>query len=65
MANGERVHEGAAACAAGKLGERFRIEGDPTARTYTCTDTGGSVLGDHRDIWFASSDEGYAWWVEV
>ena len=65
MANGEVVHEGAAACAAEKLGERFTIEGDPTGRVYTCEDTGGSVLNDHRDIWFMHSDEGYAWWVEV
>jgi 3D (Asp-Asp-Asp) domain-containing protein len=65
MANGERVHAGAAACAAQHLGQRFRIEGDPTARAYTCSDTGGSVLNDHRDIWFPTSDEGYAWWVTV
>jgi len=65
MANGETVHDGAAACAPAALGQRFTIEGDPTARTYTCTDTGGSVLQDHRDIWFMSSDEGYAWWVQV
>ncbi len=65
MANGEQVHEGAAACAPRHLGQRFRIEGDPTGRTYTCTDAGGSVLHDHRDIWFMHSDEGYAWWVQV
>jgi 3D (Asp-Asp-Asp) domain-containing protein len=62
MANGEKVHEGAAACSPGLLGQQFIIEGDPTGRTYTCTDTGGSVLQDHRDIWFMTSDEGYAWW---
>ncbi len=65
MANGEVVHEGAAACKPGLLGQRFRIEGDPTTRTYECMDTGGSVLQDHRDIWFMNSDDGYAWWVEV
>jgi len=65
MANGETVHEGAAACKPGLLGQRFTIEGDPTERVYECTDTGGSVLQDHRDIWFMHSDEGYAWWLEV
>jgi len=62
MANGQTVFDGAAACAPDRLGQRFTIEGDPTARTYTCVDTGGSVLNDHRDIWFMHSDEGYVWW---
>lgn len=65
MANGQTVHDGAAACSSDKLGQRFTIEGDPTNRTYTCKDTGGAVLQDHRDIWFADSDTGYAWWKEV
>gem|GEM_PF-3037841 len=65
MANGEVVHEGAAACKPGLLGQRFRIEGDPTERIYECTDTGGSVLQDHRDIWFMNSDDGYQWWIAV
>jgi hypothetical protein len=65
MSNGEQVHEGAAACAPQHLGQRFRIEGDPTERIYTCTDGGGSVLHDHRDIWFMHSDDGYAWWQQV
>lgn len=65
MANGEVVHDGAAACKPGLLGQRFTIEGDPTERVYECTDTGGSVLQDHRDIWFMNSDDGYAWWLEV
>jgi hypothetical protein len=65
MANGEQVHEGAAACAPQHLGQRFMIEGDPTGRVYECTDTGGSVLRDHRDIWFMNSDEGYEWWLTV
>ena len=65
MANGEVVHEGAAACKPGLLGQRFRIEGDPTGRIYECTDTGGSVLNDHRDIWFMNSADGYEWWVTV
>ena len=65
MSNGGVVHEGAAACAPRHLGQRFRIEGDPTGRVYTCTDAGGSVLQDHRDIWFMNSDDGYAWWITV
>lgn len=65
MANGQTVHDGAAACSSDKLGQRFTIVGDPTGRTYTCEDTGGAVLNDHRDIWFMHSDEGYAWWVQV
>jgi len=65
MANGLTVHDGAAACSADKLGQRFTIEGDPTGRVYTCEDTGGAVLNDHRDIWFMQSDAGYLWWVQV
>ncbi len=64
-ASGQQVFDGAAACKPGLLGQRFRIEGDPTQRTYVCADTGGSVLQDHRDIWFMSSDEGYAWWAAL
>lgn len=65
MANGEFVHEGAAACARELLGQRFRISGDPNGLTYTCTDTGSAVRGQHRDIWFDNSDDGYRWIVEV
>lgn len=65
MANGMQVQEGVAACKPGLLGQRFRIEGDPTQRTYICGDTGGSVLQDHRDIWFMNSDDGYQWWIGV
>jgi len=65
MANGQQVFDGAAACKPGLLGQRFTIEGDPTGRTYVCADTGGSVLQDHRDIWFMSSDDGYAWWAAL
>ena len=59
MANGEIVHAGAAACARSRLGERFRIVGDPTV--YTCKDTGGAVHGQHRDIWFRYSADAAAW----
>lgn len=61
MRNGEIVHPGAASCGREQFGRRFRIEGDPTGRTYTCTDTGGGVYGGHRDVWFFNSDDGYAW----
>lgn len=65
MANGQRVHAGAASCAAAYMGQRFMIAGDPLARVYTCEDTGGGVTAGHRDIWFANSDEGGDWWRVV
>lgn len=65
MASGQIVYEGAAACAPGYLGEQFTIQGDPTGRTYTCADTGSAVAGEHRDIFFYNSDDGYAWWLQV
>ncbi|MXZ63013.1 MAG: SH3 domain-containing protein [Chloroflexi bacterium] len=65
MANGEVVHQGAAACARSRLGERFRIIGDPLGLTYECEDTGSAVHGHHRDIFFDLSDDGYRWIVEV
>jgi len=64
MANGQIVHPGAAACASAYMGQRFRVEGDPYGRVYTCTDTGGAVHGMHRDIWF--DDAGVAWaWLQT
>lgn len=65
MANGEVVHQGAAACDRSRLGERFRIVGDPLGLTYECKDTGGGVHGHHRDIFFDVSDDGYRWVNEV
>lgn len=65
MANGELVHDGAAACARSLLGERFRVLGDPLDRVYECTDVGGGVDSGHRDIWFADSDSAYTWWRAV
>ncbi|MEX2032142.1 MAG: hypothetical protein WEA81_04685, partial [Dehalococcoidia bacterium] len=47
------------------FGSRFRIEGDPTERVYTCTDAGGAVGSGHRDVWFMGSDEGYRWRNQV
>jgi len=57
------VYEGAAACAAQNMCQRFKILGDPNGRIYTCTDTGSAVHGEHRDIFFHNSDDGYQWWL--
>ncbi len=65
MRNGVVAHPGAAACDAAYLGQRFIIEGDPTERTYVCADTGGGIHSQHRDIWFLSSSEGWAWQAVV
>ena len=65
MRNGVRVHSGAAACAHRYLGQRFRIAGDPTGRTYTCEDTGSAVHGLHRDVWFNTAEAGRAWLAAV
>jgi hypothetical protein len=65
MANGRRVHEGAAACGyAFDLGQGFRIVGDPTGREYVCEDRGrGGAYW--VDIWFQAAEEGYAWLAQV
>jgi 3D (Asp-Asp-Asp) domain-containing protein len=61
MRDGNPVYPGAAACDYAHFGQRFRIEGDPTGRTYTCADTGSAVHGGHRDIWFLNNREGAEW----
>jgi 3D (Asp-Asp-Asp) domain-containing protein len=61
MRDGTTVYSGAAACEYQYLGQRFRIEGDPTGRTYVCADTGSGIHGQHRDIWFMTNGEGWAW----
>lgn len=61
MRDGSVVYNGAAACDIASLGERFKILGDPLDRIYRCADTGSAVHGLHRDIWFHSSDAGWAW----
>lgn len=61
MRDGTVVYPGAAACHYNYLGQRFTIEGDPLQRVYTCNDTGNMILGQHRDIWFMTSAEGWAW----
>lgn len=65
MRNGQIVHAGAASCSGANFGQRFRILGDPTELIYACKDTGGGVGAEHRDIWFANSDEAYTWWRTV
>lgn len=65
MRDGTVVYPGAAACDYAYLGQRFRIEGDPTGRVYTCNDTGSKVHGLHRDIWFETNDEGWRWQRDV
>ena len=65
MANGEIVHEGAAACSRDNFRQRFRIIGDPNGLIYTCKDTGNAVHGEQRDIWFDNSDDGLNWIREV
>lgn len=65
MASGQVVYEGAAACASQYMGQKFKILGDPTGRTYTCADTGSAVTGEHRDIFFHNSDDGYNWWLQI
>lgn len=59
--DGTRVRSGMAACDVAYLGQRFRIDGDPTGRTYVCGDTGSAVHGLHRDIWFGESEPGWRW----
>ncbi len=61
MRDGSVVYSGAAACDVAYLGQHFKIVGDPTGREYRCADTGSAVHGLHRDIWFNSSAEGWAW----
>ncbi len=61
MANGEDVHESAAACSWElTLGTRFTIDGDPTGRVYTCEDRG---LGPANwiDVFFWNEAEGWLW----
>jgi hypothetical protein len=65
MRDGSVVYAGAAACDVEYLGQRFRIEGDPTGRIYRCADTGSAVHGLHRDIWFPDNYSGWVWQLEV
>ena len=65
MYDGSVVYGGAAACDIEYLGQRFRIEGDPTDRIYRCADTGSAVHGLHRDIWFPDNYSGWLWQLQV
>jgi hypothetical protein len=65
MRDGLIVYPGAAACDYVYLGQRFRIQGDPSQRVYECNDTGSAVHGLHRDIWFHTSDDGWRWQLAV
>lgn len=65
MRDGLVVYPGAAACDYAYLGQRFRIQGDPSRRVYECNDTGSAVHGLHRDIWFHTSDDGWHWQMVV
>ncbi len=61
MSNGEKVHDGAAACDPTflPLGTSFKIRGDP--KIYTCEDTGGEITGNHIDLWFKNEEDGWAY----
>lgn len=61
MRDGAVVFPGAAACHVDYLGQLFRIEGDLADRIYRCADTGSAISGLQRDIWFATSGEGWRW----
>lgn len=63
-ASGVQVAEGMAACDPSRLGQRFRIEGDPTGRTYTCTDT-GNFGGQWVDVWHYRAEDGWRWQAQV
>lgn len=63
--DGSPVRSGMAACDVAYLGQRFRIDGDPTGRTYVCADTGSAVHGLHRDIWFMDNRDGWIWQLET
>jgi hypothetical protein len=65
MRDGSFVRPGAAACDVVYLGQKFRIIGDPNARTYVCADTGSAVHGMHRDIWFLDNQSGWVWQSRV
>ena len=65
MRDGLVVYPGAAACDYEYIGQRFRIQGDPSQRVYECNDTGSAVHGLHRDIWFHTSDDGWRWQLAV
>lgn len=65
MANGRKVHEGAAACSYNlALGTMFTISGDPTNRVYICEDR-GMLPNTHVDIFWNDPKDGYWWQSQV
>jgi hypothetical protein len=65
MYNGKRVYEGAAACSWNMpLGTTFRIQGDPTARIYSCDDR-GLLSNTWVDVFFYDPADGWLWQATV
>jgi hypothetical protein len=65
MANGRKVHEGAAACSYNMaMGTMFTITGDPTNRVYVCEDR-GMLPNTHVDIFWNDPKDGYWWQGQV
>ncbi len=65
MANGRKVHEGAAACSNNlAMGTMFTIVGDPTNRIYVCEDR-GMLNNTHVDIFWNDPKDGYWWQSQV
>lgn len=61
MASGVQVSEGYAACSYNlPFGTKFRVEGDPSGRVFTCADR-GALGGSHVDVFFWDAADGYAW----
>lgn len=58
MANGQQVHEGVIACPAEySFGTQIELEG---LGTYTCSDRGGAITGNHLDIYTPSLENAQA-----
>jgi hypothetical protein len=61
MASGVQVFHGAAACSTNlPFGTKFRVEGDPLGRVFTCLDR-GALAPNWVDIWFYDPADGWAW----
>jgi hypothetical protein len=65
MANGEGVHASAAACSSNlALGTKFRIDGDPSGRVFTCLDR-GALTPTWVDVFFYDAADGWAWQANI
>lgn len=65
MYNGQRVHQGAAACSFDlPIGTSFTIAGDPTNRVYRCEDR-GVLTATWVDIYWYDPADGWAWQRQV